>query len=137
MINFFRVVKGKGLGFRFKDWLDYKSERQFLAYSDGSITSYQLVKIYALGANTEVRKITKPVRKSVEVYIGDKKTQLYSLNYDTGALTFPKPPKKGIKIEVTFEFDVPVRFNTDQISASIENHGVHSFDNIELIEIYT
>ena len=136
VINFFRVVKGKGIGFRFKDWLDYKVEKQFLGYSDGKVKKMQLTKIYSLGTSNEIRKITKLVKGTIEIYLSGRRTRLFNVDSNNGELTFPRAPKKGVKIEASFEFDVPVRFNTDHISASIENYGVHSFDNIELIEIY-
>ncbi|MCH9754201.1 MAG: DUF2460 domain-containing protein, partial [Alphaproteobacteria bacterium] len=66
VINFFRVVKGKGIGFRFKDWLDYKVEKQFLGYSDGKVKKMQLTKIYSLGTSNEIRKITKLVKGTIE-----------------------------------------------------------------------
>jgi len=135
VINFFRAVKGRAIGFRFKDWLDYGVENQFIGSGDGVTKTYQLIKIYSLGTNMEVRKITKPVRGTVEILINDKKTRLYKIDWDNGIIIFPKPLRKNTIITGSFEFDVPVRFNTDHISASIENYGVHAIDNIDLVEL--
>lgn len=135
VINFFRAVKGRAIGFRFKDWLDYNVENQFIGSGDGITKTFQLIKIYALGTNMEVRKITKPVRESIEIFINNKKTRLYKIDWENGIITFPKPPRKISNITASFEFDVPVRFDTDHISASIENYGVHAIDSIDLIEL--
>jgi uncharacterized protein (TIGR02217 family) len=135
VMSFFRAAKGRAIGFRFKDWMDFGAKQQFLGWGDGKNQKFQLVKIYSKGLTTEIRKITRPVLKTEKIFINGKRTRLYKLNCDTGELHFARPPIKGSKIEADFEFDVPVRFNTDQLSASMENYGVHSFDNIELIEL--
>ena len=135
LINFFRSVRGKAIGFRFKDWLDYQVVDQEICVADGRTKKYQLIKTYSLGTVLEVRKITKPVYGSVEIFLDNKKTRLANIDYDNGNITFPKPPKKGAKIKANFEFDVPVRFNTDILSVSLENFDVNSFENLELIEL--
>lgn len=135
VVSFFRAARGKAMGFRFKDWLDFDAKEQLLGWGDGNNKKFQLVKIYSKGVTIEARKITKPVAHTEKIFIDGKRTRLYRLDYDTGEVVFAKPPRKGTKIEASFEFDVPVRFNTDQISASIENYGVHGFDDIELIEL--
>lgn len=135
VISFFRAARGRAMGFRFKDWLDFEAHNQFICYGDGKRTKFQLIKMYSEGSVFESRKITKPVPGTDTVLINGKRTRLYRINYDTGEITFAKAPKRGAEIHASFEFDVPVRFNTDQISASIENYGAHSFDNIELIEL--
>jgi len=135
LINFFRAVRGRAIGFRFKDWLDYRAVNQEIAISDGKTKKYQLVKTYALGGILESRKITKPVYGTAEVFLENTRTRLFKIDYDTGLITFPRAPKKHTKITVNFEFDVPVRFNSDILSASIENFDVNSFDNLELIEL--
>ncbi len=135
VVSFFRAAKGKAMGFRFKDWLDFEATQQFLGWGDGKSQEFQLVKIYSKGVTIEARKITKPVRNTEKIFINGKRTRLYKVDYDTGVVCFAKPPRKGAKIEADFEFDVPVRFNSDQLSVSMENYGVHSFDNIDLIEL--
>lgn len=135
LINFFRAVRGRAIGFRFKDWLDYQSRNQEIGIGDGKTKVYQLIKTYSLGGILESRKITKPVYGTVEIFIANKKTRLFKIDYDNGAIIFPRAPTKGSKIAANFEFDVPVRFNSDVLSASIENFDVNSFEHIELIEL--
>lgn len=48
---------------------------------------------------------------------------------------FTRPPAKGAIITARFEFDVPVRFDTDYLNASIDNYGSSSCSNILLVEV--
>ena len=38
-------------------------------------------------------------------------------------------------LTVDFEFDVPVRFDTDQMDLSVESYGASSWGSIPLIEV--
>ena len=69
LIAFFRARKGKAYGFRFKDWTDYKATGQLLGTGNGANKVFQLVKIYASGAGSETRTITKPVLGTVKPYL--------------------------------------------------------------------
>lgn len=66
LIAFFRARRGMAIGFRFKDWSDYKAENQPLKSLGGN--EYQLVKQYVSGAAVYERDITKPVSGSVKLY---------------------------------------------------------------------
>jgi uncharacterized protein (TIGR02217 family) len=136
LLIFFRAMRGKAVGFRFKDWLDYKAINQHIAIGDGKSFEFQLIKTYQLGDFVEQRKIFKPVENSVKIYFDNELALSWQINTVNGILTFPNPPKEQIKISADFEFDVPVRFDTDYISASIDNYNVHSMLNIPLIEIF-
>jgi uncharacterized protein (TIGR02217 family) len=57
------------------------------------------------------------------------------VNYSTGEIMFTRPLAKGAIITASFEFDVPVRFDTDYLSASIDNYGSSSWSNIPLVEV--
>ena len=135
LLVFFRAMRGKAVGFRFKDWLDYKASNQHLAIADGKSSQFQLVKTYQLGDFIEQRQIFKPVVNSVKIYFDNELVSFWQINTVTGILTFSSPPKAQIKISADFEFDVPVRFDTDHISASIDSYDVHSMVAIPLIEI--
>ena len=66
LIAFFRARRGMAIGFRFKDWSDYKAENQPLKSLGGN--EYQLVKQYVSGAAVYEREISKPVTGTVKLY---------------------------------------------------------------------
>lgn len=134
VICFFRAMRGRAIGFRFKDWFDYSVINQLIGVGDGKTKEFQLVKTYAVGDLIEYRKISKPATGTVKVFVVGNGTVM-NVDYISGKILFQEPPANGAKITANFEFDVPVRFDTDAISASLENYGVHSHDEIPLIEI--
>lgn len=136
LIAFFRARKGRAYGFRFKDWTDYKATGQALGVGDGANKPFQLVKSYVSGAGNEVRTITKPVQGTVVPYLaGVKQTSGWSVNTTTGVLTFLTAPAQGVAISADFEFDVPVRFDTDSMAVTIEQIDLHQWSDIPITEI--
>jgi uncharacterized protein (TIGR02217 family) len=135
LIAFFRARKGRAYGFRFKDWTDYQANAT-LGVGDGIKTQYQLIKTYNSGAVTETRTITKPVSGSVQVY-KNAVLQTTGVTVDTarGTVTFAVAPPAGQVITAGFQFDVPVRFDTDRLSASLDAYGIHSWQDIPLVEV--
>lgn len=136
LIAFFRARKGRAYGFRFKDWSDFRAEGEVLGTGNGVQTQFQLVKRYLSGGVQETRAITKPVTGSVQVY---KNAALQSsgvnVNYNTGVVTFTAAPATGHAVTANFEFDVPVRFDTDRLEATLDSYGTHSWNDIPLVEV--
>lgn len=136
LIAFFRARKGRAHAFRFKDWLDYQITSQLLATGDGETTAFQLIKTYSSGSQQVSRTITKPVDNTVDIYVDSVlQSSGYSVDNTTGIVTFDSAPDTDVAISADFEFDVPVRFDTDRLSASIDDYGVHSWQDIPLIEV--
>lgn len=136
LIAFFRARKGRANGFRFKDWSDFSATNSAIGTGDASTTTFQLVKKYISGSITESRNINKPVGGSITVYV-DTVEQVSGVSVDTttGVCTFDSAPSDAAIITADFEFDVPVRFNTDRLSATLDQYGSHSWNDIPLIEI--
>jgi uncharacterized protein (TIGR02217 family) len=136
LIAFFRARKGKAYGFRFKDWTDYEAAAQTIGVGDGSTTAFQLVRNYISGGVSEARSIAKPVSGSVSIYL-DVVQQLsgWSIDDASGLVTFSSAPSSGVVVTADFQFDVPVRFDTDQLSARLEDYGVNSWNDISLVEV--
>ena len=136
LIAFFRARKGRAYGFRFKDWTDYQASAQWIGTGNGTQTQFQLVKLYSSGGANEYRTIRKPVSGTVNIY---KNTVLqssgYSIDYATGVVSFTVAPTTAVMVTADFEFDVPVRFDTDRLSAVLESYGVNSWQDIPLIEV--
>jgi uncharacterized protein (TIGR02217 family) len=137
LLAFFRARKGRADGFRYKDWLDYQAIGQALGIGDGVTTIFQLKKHYTSGSVTESRIITKPVNGTIAVYFNGvlQSAFLYIANFTTGQITFTSAPALDVVITSDFEFDVPVRFDTDRLSASIDDYAVQSWSNIPLLEV--
>jgi uncharacterized protein (TIGR02217 family) len=136
LIAFFRARKGRAHGFRFKDWTDYKATAQALGTGNGTITTFQLIRTYSSGGNTDVRTITKPVAGTVKVYLaGVLQTSGWSVNTTTGIITFTTAPGNGVAVSADYEFDVPVRFDTDRMAITIEQINLHQWSGIPILEI--
>jgi uncharacterized protein (TIGR02217 family) len=135
LIAFFRARKGRAIGFRFKDWTDYQAT-ETLGTGDGVRTQFQLIKTYSSGAVSETRTIRKPVVGTVQVF---KNAVLQasgvSVDTTTGLVTFASAPTAGQVISASFQFDVPVRFDTDKLSSSLDAYGIHSWLDIPLVEV--
>ena len=137
LIAFFRARRGKADGFRFKDWTDFKVTGQNIGTGNGTLTTFQLKKTYVNGSISETRTIVKPVAGSIAIYKNAvlQSGSTYTADTTNGQIIFTAAPASGVVITADFEFDVPVRFDTDHLSASLDNYGSHSWSNIPLIEI--
>ena len=83
------------------------------------------------------RLITKPVLDSLLLAANGTEflPSEYSLNGQTGQVTFNVPPVSSAIISAGFEFDVQVRFDTDQLDLALEAFGAGQAANIPLIEV--
>ena len=145
VVAFFEARNGRLYGFRWKDWGDYKSclpsgspapTDQVIGVGDGTTTAFQLVKAYASGSQTWMRTIAKPVAGTVVVAL-DGVTQAlgWSIDTTTGLVTFATAPASGVTITAGSEFDVPVRFDTDQLGVTHDIERLGSITSIPLIEV--
>ena len=138
LIAFFRARMGRAYGFRFKDWTDHQALAQTLGTGDGSTKSFQLVKRYASGGEVVIRIVTKPVAGTVKLYRdGVQATSGWSVDTATGIATFTTAPAAGVTVTADFEFDVPARFDTDQMELTIETYELGSWSQIPVVEIRT
>lgn len=113
LINFFNAVRGAAIGFRFKDWSDYKATNQLIGVGSGIATQFQLTKTYNIGNLSTQRIIKKPVSNTTTIQVaGVNQLTGWTLNTTTGIITFNSPPTGNIT--ASFEFDVPVRFEQDK-----------------------
>lgn len=136
LIAFFRARKGRAHGFRFKDWTDYQATTETLGTGNGSQTQFPLIRTYVSGGVTETRTIKKPVAGTVQVYKnGVLQTSGVRVDTTTGVVTFTTAPPAGQRITASFQFDVPVRFDTDRLSASLDAYGIHSWLDIPIVEV--
>ena len=136
LIAFFRARKGRANGFRFKDWSDYSVTNGTIGTGDDITTTFQLVAKYTSGTVVESRDIKKPVAGTVTIYVDTvEQTSGVSVDTTTGVVTFTAAPVAGEVITADFEFDIPVRFDTDRLSASFDEYGSHSWRDIPIVEV--
>ncbi|ATX65517.1 DUF2460 domain-containing protein [Roseinatronobacter bogoriensis] len=145
VVAFFEARNGRLHGFRFKDWSDYKSCApsqlpgpldQPIGTGNGSVTSFALLKRYTSGDQNWTRAITKPVAGSVRLALGGvEQVSGWSVDTTTGVVTFGTAPAAGIAITAGFEFDVPVRFDSDTLDVTLDIERLGSITSIPLLEI--
>lgn len=136
LIAFFRARKGRAYGFRFKDWTDYQAFAQVLGAGDGANKTFQLIKRYTSGGEIDTRLIAKPVTGTVKIYReGVEAVSGWTVNTATGIVTFTTAPASGVQVTADFEFDVPVRFDSDQMDITIETYQLGSWGQIPVLEI--
>lgn len=136
LIAFFRARQGRAYGFRFRDWTDFRGEVEWIGTGDGATKAFQLLKRYASGGIEAVRPIKKPVTGSVAIQRdGVVLTTGWTVDPATGLITFTVAPAPGAVITASFEFDVPVRFDTDQMDLSLDTYDHGSWPQIPIVEI--
>jgi uncharacterized protein (TIGR02217 family) len=136
LLAFFRARQGRAHSFRFKDWTDYKVTGQTLGTGTGALTTFPLIKSYTSGGVTHTRSLTKPVSGTVNIYLaGVLQSSGFSVNLTTGIVTFVTPPANGLVVAADAEFDIPARFDTDRLSASMDSYGSFSWADIPVVEV--
>jgi uncharacterized protein (TIGR02217 family) len=145
VIAFFEARNGRLHAFRFKDWADYKScapsgtpaaTDQAIGTGDGTTTRFRLRKAYSSGDETWWRPITKPRITTVLVARGGTLLASgWSVNPTTGVVTFDTAPGNGVAVSAGFEFDVPARFDTDQLDVTLDLERLGSITSIPVIEV--
>lgn len=121
LLAFFRARQGRLVGFRFKVWADYKAVNAPLGFGDGTTVTFQLQKTYVSGAASIVRKVSKPVDGTTSLYVNAiLQSTGWSVDLTTGLVTFAVAPAAGLPVASDFEFDTPVRFDTDHFQARFD-----------------
>ena len=146
VVAFFEERRGKLYAFRWKDFADFKScaasaavaaTDQVIGTGDGVTAAFQLVKKYGTGTRNYVRAINAPVSGTVRVAVNGVVTTLFAVNVLTGMMTFNAGsiPVIGAVVTAGFEFDVPVRFDTDAITINLAHFAGGDIPNIPLVEV--
>jgi uncharacterized protein (TIGR02217 family) len=147
LIAFFEARAGMLHAFRWKDWADYRSAPasapilptdQPIGTGDGVTRVFQLAKTYRSGPHLARRLITKPVAGSVCIALGGMEQEVdldWSLDELTGLVSFDTPPGPGVAVSAGFEFDVPVRFDTDLIQVSVAAFRAGEVPRVPVIEV--
>jgi uncharacterized protein (TIGR02217 family) len=130
ILALWRAHFGSLYPFRFKDWSDYIADDELFGTGDGSETEFQLVKTYdpsqillnTPGSLFYVRSISLLATAPVIEVNGVTKTVTTDYTIANGLETFTSPPAVGHPITWSGEFDIPVRFDMEQLPV-IMNEG--------------
>ena len=149
VIAFFEERRGRLYGFRWKDHADWKSSApsaetgaldQVIGSGNGTTAAFQLVKTYGSAHAPWSRDITKPVPGTVRVAVGGvvrSEGVHYVVDQASGLVTFlaGHVPATGLVVTAGFEFDVPVRFDSDKLEVSLSGFSHGAIPNIPVIEV--
>ena len=144
VIAFFEARRGRLYGFRWKDHADYKScpprqsvsaTDQQIGVGDGATLTFQLVKIYSDGAGSYERVIAKPVAGTVAIAVDGVVDPSANVDVATGLVTLASAPAESAIITAGFEFDVPVRFDTDRLDINMSHFEAGQIPDIPVVEV--
>ncbi len=145
VIDFFEARRGRLHGFRFKDYTDFKSclptttpahTDQLIGTGNGSNANFQLLKNYGAPSRAYGRPIHAPVVATVLVAVNGTASTTFTIN-STGLITFNvgSIPANAATVTAGFEFDVPVRFDTDEITVNLTHFEAGEIPDIPLVEV--
>lgn len=146
-VAFFEERRGRAHGFRWKDWSDFRScaplrtpspADQQIGAGDGVATVFQLVKVYGHAYLPWTRTISKPVSGTVRVAVDAAELADgadFTVDATSGRITFASPPGDGLAVTAGYEFDVPVRFDTDAIAVDLSGMRHGEVPAIPVVEI--
>lgn len=142
VLAFFYARQGRAHSWRFKDWTDYQigdfanDLPQTIATADGVQTQFQIVRAYVSGSYTFNRAITRPTSPTTRVFLdGVEQFVDFTVDYDTGVITFTSAPADTVLVGVISEFDVPCRFNNDKLDMRAERDELYALPAIEVVEV--
>lgn len=143
--EFFYARRGRGYGFRFKDWSDYQSNPavgiagfEAIGTGNGVNLVFQLIKTYeSAGPLPYVRTVTRPVAGTVVVKVAGVINANWSVDTTTGIVTFTggNAPANLAAVTASFEFDKPVRFDTDFFDMTLALFNAGVLPSLPVIEI--
>lgn len=151
IIAFFEERRGRLHAFRWRDAVDWKSCApqatpssldQMIGTGDGTTATFQLKKTYGAGFAPWTRDIVKPVAGTVKVAVDgiDKSpTTDFAVDVATGRVTFlaGSVPAVGQVVSAGFEFDCPVRFDTDKLEINLHGFRHGAIPHIPIVEVRT
>jgi uncharacterized protein (TIGR02217 family) len=149
VIAFFEERRGRLHGFRWRDPTDWKSCApegtptaldQEIGTGDGTTAAFTLTKTYGSAFNPWTRAIAKPVAGSVLIAvdgIAQTPTTAFTVDTATGLVAFQPGhvPAADTAITAGFEFDVPVRFDTDKLEINLQGFRHGAIPAIPIVEI--
>jgi uncharacterized protein (TIGR02217 family) len=149
VIAFFEERRGRLYCFRWRDHADAKSCApsgtpspldQLIGTGDGERIAFQLQKTYGGAHAPWSRDIKKPVTGTVRVAVAGVEVdagEAFSVDAATGIVVFQPGhvPGDGVEVTAGFEFDVPVRFDTDRLEINVQGFRHGAIPSIPIVEV--
>lgn len=137
LLKFFRGMNGRLNTFRFKDYSDYRCAATEGVVVGLTARTFQLSKLYFLATGfEEVRTIQAPIDGGFVLYNSGTPLTLttdYTLNTATGIVT-TVADRVAANLSWSGQFDNVVRFDTDRMATSIDNHKIFTWGGIPIKE---
>lgn len=127
---FYVVMFTPYVGFRFKDWRDFRLTQANSRLVLVSGTTYQIHRVHTFGGQEFLRPIYKPV-SAVTAYNAGGGVLTSTTDTTTGLVTVPS----GTPTTCVGEFDVPVTFVNDEWTGSLEVHTLNLHIQSESIQL--
>ncbi|TVR10472.1 MAG: TIGR02217 family protein [Salinarimonadaceae bacterium] len=147
VIDFFEERRGRLIGFRLHDRMDWKScppsgvptpLDQPLGAGDWERVIFQLRKTYGGAFAPYERPIVKPVAGSVCIAVAGIELvegEGFECDPATGLVTLATAPDAGALVTAGFAFDTPVRFDVDELDIDLSAFEAGAAPRIPMIEI--
>lgn len=147
VLIFFQERRGRFHSFRWRDPFDFSSAATGVEISpldcpigigNGSETVVQLSKTYGGSFDPHTRPITKPVVGTVRVSVGGSELTQgadFSVDATTGLVTLSAAPIASAVITAGFEFDVEVRFDSDELDMVLASFEAGDVPHVPVIEV--
>ena len=154
LITFFNARKGRSQGFRYKYHADYSCTNTPLvldnysftqgvtipAIADGTTKVFQACKLYNNCGEQTVKPLYKIVPSTAKVYVDGVQQTNSTVDVTTGKISFSSPPPVGKQVTHDCEFDLPVRFDIDELVGIQEvldirtEEKLYTFSNLPIVE---
>jgi uncharacterized protein (TIGR02217 family) len=137
VLEHFHAHRGRLHSFRIRDWGDYQFTDEFLGTGDGVEVDFQLVKRYSLNVNPYTKTIYLPRATTVIIMldgIPQNEGVDYTLDYNTGIVTFDTPPGNGVEVSGTGIFDKPARYDVKELPTTFDTYNTRSL-RIPIVEL--
>jgi uncharacterized protein (TIGR02217 family) len=149
VIAFFEERRGRLYGFRWRDHVDWKScvpsgavtaLDEVIGMGDSARVAFQLSKTYGSAYAPWQRVIKKPVAGSVRLAVDGLEVEAgtaFAIDVASGVVTFQPGyvPADGAEVTAGFEFDVPVRFDTDRLEINLQGFRHGAIPHIPVVEV--
>lgn len=128
--SFFRARLGSAFAFRIKDHADYKIDNQICGIGDGQKQNFELYKIYPdMGQICHRRIFALNSDNLISSH------EIKTIDQVEGIISLKDPLPKDENLIITGDFEIWVRFVSDEFRYSTMEDGSILIDDISLIEV--